>query len=69
MQVDPTHFRALLEAYHDATKAGFTYILFDFKPSQQEHLRMRTSIFPGESTAVYIPKGKYKREMDHSLVH
>ncbi|KAK3925221.1 Putative B3 domain-containing protein [Frankliniella fusca] len=64
MQVDPQHFRALLEAYEDATRAGYTYILFDFKPSQLDHLRMRTLIFPGESTVVYIPRAKYKREID-----
>ncbi|KAK3929822.1 Isethionate sulfite-lyase [Frankliniella fusca] len=63
MQVDPQHFRALLEAYEDATRAGYIYILFDFKPNQTDHLRMRTLIFPGESTVVYIPRAKYKREM------
>ncbi|KAK3917811.1 Putative B3 domain-containing protein [Frankliniella fusca] len=63
MQVDPQHFRALLEAYEDATRAGYTYILFDFKPNQTDHLRMRTLIFPSESTVVYIPRAKYKREM------
>lgn len=63
LQVDPTHWRALLEAYEDATQEGHTYILFDFKPSQLDHLRTRTKLFPGESTVVYIPKGKYKREL------
>ncbi|KAK3924195.1 Putative B3 domain-containing protein [Frankliniella fusca] len=62
MQVDPQHFRALLEAYEDATRAGYTYIMFDFKPNQEDHMRMRTLIFPGESTVVYIPRAKYKRE-------
>ncbi|KAK3926576.1 ATP-dependent protease ATPase subunit1 [Frankliniella fusca] len=62
MQVDPQHFRALLEAYEDATRAGYTYILFDFKPNQADHMRMHTLIFPGESTVVYIPRAKYKRE-------
>ncbi|KAK3929566.1 Protein transport protein SEC23 [Frankliniella fusca] len=63
MQVDPQHFRALLEAYEDATRAGYTYILFDFKPQQLDHLRTRTLIFPDESAVVYIPRAKYKREM------
>lgn len=64
LQVDPQHWRALLEAYQDATQLGHTYILFDFKPKQLDHLRMRTKIFPDESCVVYIPKAKYKREMD-----
>lgn len=63
LQVCPTHWKALLEAYEDATKAGYSYILFDFKPHTPEHLRIRTHIFPDESCVVYIPKAKYKREM------
>ncbi|KAK3922750.1 LOW QUALITY PROTEIN: Phosphatidylinositol-binding clathrin assembly protein [Frankliniella fusca] len=61
--VDPQHFRALIKAYKDATRAGYTYILFDFKPEQLDHLRTRTLIFPDESAVVYIPREKYKREM------
>ena len=30
LQVDPTHWRALLEAYEDATRASFNYVVFDF---------------------------------------
>lgn len=63
LQVDPTHWRALLEAYQDATQAGHSYILFDFKPNQQDHLRIRGKIFPQESCVVYIPKEKYKRDI------
>ena len=67
LQVDPLHWRALLEAYEDATKLGHSYILFDFKPNQLDHLRIRTKIFPDESAVIYIPKGKYKREMEGVL--
>ena len=63
LQVDPTHWRALLEAYEDATKAGYSYIVFDFKPKTLDHLRIRTHIFPDESCVIYVPKAKYKREM------
>lgn len=63
MQMSPEHWRAYLEGFHDATKMPYSYLLFDFKPTQQDHLRVRTQIFPGESTIVYIPKAQYKREM------
>lgn len=60
LQVDPTHWRGLLEAYEDATREGHSYILFDFHVRQQDHLRIRTHIFPNETTVIYVPKGKYK---------
>jgi len=56
MQCNPTNWRALMEAYHDATKESYSYLLFDFSQSQADHLRLRTKIFPGENTVVYIPK-------------
>jgi len=60
LQVDPRNWRGLLEAYEDATREGHSYILFDFQVRQKDHLRLRTHIFPGETTVVYIPNGKYK---------
>jgi hypothetical protein len=64
LQVDPNQWRALHEAYEDATQLGYSYILFDFKPNQKDHLRMRTKIFPDESTVVYVPREKYKRSLE-----
>lgn len=60
MQIDPKNWRALHEAYEDATREGHSYLLFDFHVRQQDHLRLRTHIFPSESTVVYVPKSKYK---------
>lgn len=60
MQIDPRHWRSLLEAYEDATQQGHSYLLFDFHVRQAEHLRLRTHIFPRENTLVYIPNAKYK---------
>lgn len=62
LQVDPTNWKGMLEAYEDATREGHSYILFDFHVRQKDHLRLRTHIFPGETTVVYIPKGKYKSQ-------
>lgn len=66
LQVDPTHWKGMLEAYEDATREGHSYILFDFHVRQKDHLRLRTHIFPGETTVVYIPKGKYKSGLLHT---
>ncbi len=66
LQVDPLNFKALMEAYNDATRDGHSYLLFDFHVRQKEHLRLRTSILPHENTVVYIPKAKYKSDMVHS---
>ncbi|KAK3920293.1 Mitochondrial escape protein 2-like protein [Frankliniella fusca] len=63
LQVDPANWRGMLEAYLDATQEGHSYILFDFHVRQQDHLRLRTHIFPGENTVVYIPNGKYKKSL------
>lgn len=67
LQVNPEHWKALLEAYEDATRAGYSYILFDFKPSQSDHLRIRTKILPTEAPVVYIPRAQYKSEMEAPL--
>lgn len=63
LQVDPVNFRALLEAFNDATRVGHSYLLFDFHVRQLEHLRLRTNILPHETTVVYVPKTKYKSEL------
>jgi hypothetical protein len=63
LQVDPKNWRALMEAYSDATEIGHSYMLFDFHVRQKEHLRLRTHIFPGENTIIYIPKNKYKTSL------
>lgn len=59
MQIDPLDWRALMEAYKDATSVPHSYLLFDFTQNQLDHLRVRSHIFPGENTVVYIPKKKY----------
>jgi hypothetical protein len=72
LQIDPTNWRALMEAYSDATKDGHSYMLFDFHVRQLDHLRLRTHIFPSENTIIYVPKNKYKSSMiadSSSVVH
>lgn len=60
LQVNPSDWRALMEAFQDATRnSAYTYLLFDFSYNQADHLRLRTSIFPDENTVIYVPKKKY----------
>ncbi|KAK3908540.1 Protein Ycf2 [Frankliniella fusca] len=67
MQVNPSDWRALLEAYQDATVAPHSYLLFDFSYKQSDHMRLRACIFPGENTVVYIPKKHYKSGVTREL--
>ena len=46
----------LLEAYQDSTKEPFGYIVVDLSPNAKDEERLRTKIFPGDDTVVYIPK-------------
>ena len=56
MQIFPSHSKYFLEAYGDATKENFGYLLVDIHPSTPEVLRLRTHIYPNENTIIYLPK-------------
>ena len=45
-----------LEAYRDATREPYSYLLVDLRPEQDEEFRLRTNIFPGETHYVYVPR-------------
>lgn len=36
----------LIDAYKQATKSPYSYILIDFHPQTPEHIRLRSDIFP-----------------------
>ena len=46
----------LVEAYSDAVKKPFGYLVIDSSPRGDDTLRLRTRIFPGEEPIVYLPK-------------
>src|SRR5712691_6856744 len=48
--------RFAIEAYKDATSVPFGYLLVDLKPDTDEQYRLRSNIFPDETTSVYIKK-------------
>jgi adenylate kinase family enzyme len=55
-QVYPNNSKFLVEAYHDATREPYTYLLLDFKPETDETNRICTGILSSETTYVYQPK-------------
>ena len=44
------------EAYIDAKKDAYGYLLLDLRSERDEDLRLRTPIFSGERQIVYMPK-------------
>ena len=55
-QIFPTKWKFVLEAFSDATREPYTYLLLDLKPETEENLRVRGQIFPQETNFVYVSK-------------
>ena len=55
-QMYPKSSQFAVEAYRDATWEPYSYLLVDLRPEQDEELRLRTNIFPGETHYVYVPR-------------
>jgi len=52
----PKRSQFAVDAYKDATREPYSYLLVDLRPEQDDDLRLRTNIFPGETHYVYIAK-------------
>jgi hypothetical protein len=57
-QMYPTKQNFLSECYDDATLRPYGYIFIDLKQETEDRLRIRTNIFPGEQSYVYVLKEK-----------
>ena len=55
-QMYPKKSQFAVEAYKDATREPYSYLVVDLRAEQNEDLRLRASIFPGETHYVYVPK-------------
>jgi len=55
-QMYPRKWQFAVEAYRDATQLPYSYLLVDLRPEQDDDLRLRTNIFPGETQYVYVEK-------------
>jgi len=55
-QMYPKTSEFATEAYKDATSAPYSYLLVDLPPEQDDDLRLRANIFPGQTHYVYVSK-------------
>lgn len=52
-QLYPGRSKLLIDAYTDATKQAFGYLVVDTSPQGNDKYRLRTNIFPEEEPTVY----------------
>ena len=55
-QMYPGQSQFLIEAFQDATKEAYGYIIIDLKPTTTDKLRIRTGILPNDRQLVYVHK-------------
>ena len=56
-QMYPGKSKFVLEAFEDATKEPYGYLLIDLKPETDEKYRLRTNIFPDDDRQyAYVPR-------------
>ena len=55
-QMFPHNSRFAVEAYKLATEQPYSYLLLDLCNEQDELLRQRSNVFPGERQVVFVPK-------------
>lgn len=60
-QVFPNNIKYFYESYEDATKNPHGYLLLDLSQQTPDNLRLRTNIFPDETTVVYTPINRRPR--------
>jgi hypothetical protein len=54
-QMFPNNSKYLVDAYEQATREPYQYLVIDLKPETDDRFRVRSNIFPGEIPYVYIP--------------
>lgn len=55
-QMYPGKTKYFMEAYEDAVAPQYGYLLVDCSPTTPDEMRLRTCVFPGEFTSVYLCK-------------
>ena len=53
-QLFPGNGMALVEAYKDATREKYGYLILDLTANGDDTYRMRSQVFPGENPWVYV---------------
>ena len=54
-QLFPRKLDYFMEAYNDATKVPFSYLMINMHPNALESERLTSNIFPDETPVVYLP--------------
>jgi len=49
--------KLLVDAYKDCMQEAYSYLVIDLSPNAEHKHRLRTKIFPGEDTIIYLPHG------------
>ena len=58
-QISPNNSNYIIQAYQDATKEPYDYLLLDFSPITDNTIRLRSKIFPNQFPMVtYLEKNK-----------
>ena len=54
-QMYPSKHQVLLDAFADATRREYGYLIVDMTQCTDDDLRLRTGAFPGETPIFYVP--------------
>ena len=54
-QIYPGKGKVLVQAYTDAMKSPYNYLVIDLSPNSNPKYRLRTQIFPNQDIIVYVP--------------
>ena len=55
-QIFPGRFKILTEAYTDAVRITFRYLVVDMSVRAEDDYRLRTQVFPEQDPIIYVPK-------------
>lgn len=55
-QLYPGRWKILMKSFSDATSRDYGYLIVDLAPNSDDTYRLRTHVFPGEDTVIYIPQ-------------
>jgi len=56
-QIFPGEGEVLVQAYKDCMQESFGYLVIDLSPGSDPKHRLRSKVFPGEDTRIYLPHG------------
>ena len=54
-QLFPGRLGYFMDAYNDATKEPFSYLVINMHPNTVEEHRLTSKIFPNEQMEIYLP--------------